>query len=189
MRKALPVLLLSLLAIAYPLGVFFGLQFMEPRLVGLLLAGLFGLRILFSRDRLSQTVRPLLPVMVLAMLCSAVAFVLNSHASLRITPALINFASMMVFAITLWKGPPMIERFARLTDPDLNDKAVAYTRVVTKAWCLFFFINGCIATYTAFYSSLEVWTLYNGLIAYGLMGAFFAVEFLVRRCVKKAYES
>lgn len=189
MRRALPVLLLSLLAIAYPLGVFFGLQFMEPRLVGLLLAVLFGLRILFSRDRLSKTVRPLLPVMILAMLCSATAFALNSPASLRLTPACINFASMVVFALTLWKGPPMIERFARFEDANLNDRAVAYTRCVTKAWCLFFFVNGCIATYTAVYSSLEVWTLYNGLIAYGLMGAFFAVEYLVRRRVKRAYES
>jgi uncharacterized membrane protein len=36
------------------------------------------------------------------------------------------------------------------------------------------------------YTSLEVWALYNGLLAYLLMGAMFAGEWLVRRKVMRS---
>jgi uncharacterized membrane protein len=49
---------------------------------------------------------------------------------------------------------------------------------------VFLLCNGAIALYTALVSSREVWALYNGLIAYGLMGAMFAGEWLVRRWVR-----
>lgn len=189
MRKALPTLLLSILAVGYPLAVYFGLQFMQPRFIGLLLLALFGLRLLISRNAWSQrpasaTIKPLLPVMLLAMFCALGAVFLNSHASLRLTPAFINYASMILFAISLRRGPPMIERFARIAEPGLDELGVRYTRQVTKAWCLFFFCNGSVALYTAVYSSLEIWTLYNGLLAYGLMGLLFAIEYLIRRRVR-----
>jgi uncharacterized membrane protein len=46
-------------------------------------------------------------------------------------------------------------------------------------------MNGLIACYTAFFTSLETWTLYNGLIAYILMGLLFAGEYVVRLRVQK----
>ena len=40
------------------------------------------------------------------------------------------------------------------------------------------------ALYTALYADMKIWALYNGLIAYLLMGALFAGEYLVRLRVK-----
>lgn len=74
----------------------------------------------------------------------------------------------------------MIERLARLQQPDLPAKGVLYTRRVTQVWCGFFIINGSIAFITAVWASFELWSLYNGLIAYLLMALLFAGEYLIR---------
>ena len=79
----------------------------------------------------------------------------------------------------------MIERLARLQHPDLPPEGVIYTRRVTQVWCAFFIINGAMALSTALWASLEIWSLYNGLIAYVLMGGLFAAEYLVRMKTQK----
>jgi uncharacterized membrane protein len=81
----------------------------------------------------------------------------------------------------------MVERMARLTEPDLPPEAIGYTRKVTQVWCGFFVINGSIALGTAIWASPEVWTLYNGVIAYVLMGLLFGGEYLVRLRFKRAH--
>jgi uncharacterized membrane protein len=58
---------------------------------------------------------------------------------------------------------------------------VRYTFRITQIWCAFFLINGTLAAYTALFTSRAAWALYNGLIAYLLMGALFAGEWLYRR--------
>ena len=75
----------------------------------------------------------------------------------------------------------MIERFARLGEADLPPAAIGYTRRVTQIWCVFFVGNGALAIYTALYASRDDWALYNGCIAYLLMGALFGGEWLFRR--------
>ncbi len=78
----------------------------------------------------------------------------------------------------------MVERFARLQEPELPDYAISYTRTVTKVWCLFFIINGSISLTTCF-MDLQTWTLYNGLISYILAGLLFACEYATRLYVKR----
>ncbi len=56
-----------------------------------------------------------------------------------------------------------------------------YTRRVTQVWCGFFVLNGGLALCTALWASDAGWALYNGLVAYVLMGLLFAGEWLVRR--------
>jgi uncharacterized membrane protein len=58
---------------------------------------------------------------------------------------------------------------------------------VTFAWCAFFIGNGAIALYTAMFASFASWTLYNGLIAYLLIGAMFGGELLTRRRVLRSW--
>jgi uncharacterized membrane protein len=48
----------------------------------------------------------------------------------------------------------------------------------------FFVINGTIAAALTLWAPLAWWTLYNGLIAYLLMGLLFAGEWLVRQRVR-----
>ena len=42
-------------------------------------------------------------------------------------------------------------------------------------------MNGGLAAILAVAAPLEVWTAYTGLVAYGLMGVLFAVEWTLRR--------
>jgi uncharacterized membrane protein len=57
---------------------------------------------------------------------------------------------------------------------------VRYTRRVTEVWCAFFVLNAAAAAYTAIYATREAWALYNGVIAYVLMGTLFVAERLLR---------
>lgn len=100
-------------------------------------------------------------------------------------PVLVNGALLAVFASSLVSPPSLVERLARLRDPDLPPAGVVYTRRVTIAWTVFFVVNGAIALYTAALTPFETWALYNGLIAYLLIGAMFGVELLVRSVVMR----
>ena len=81
---------------------------------------------------------------------------------------------------------PLVERLARLRDPNLPPSGVRYTRVVTRVWCGFFIFNGSVALFTVLRGDMHLWTLWNGMIAYILMGTLMAGEWLVRqRMIKK----
>ena len=51
----------------------------------------------------------------------------------------------------------------------------------------FFILNGSIAAWSALFASREVWAIYNGGVAYLLMGALFAGEWLFRRHVRSSH--
>lgn len=176
---------LALLALLYPVLVYAGLLWFPARWVALAVAALLVLRLWLLRHRLHAAGQTLAPAMALAILCALAAAVLDGAGALKLMPVAINAACLIIFALTLWRPPSMIERFARLSEPDMDARGVRYTRQVTAVWCLFFVANGSVALYTALYASLEVWTLYNGLIAYLLMGLLFAGEYAVRRQVRK----
>ncbi|HEY6877774.1 MAG TPA: hypothetical protein VI299_07130, partial [Polyangiales bacterium] len=76
---------------------------------------------------------------------------------------------------------PLVERFARMQNPDLSPAQVAYCRTVTQVWCAFFVLNAAISGSLAAWAPLSWWTLYNGLLAYVLMGVLGAGEYLVRK--------
>jgi uncharacterized membrane protein len=99
-------------------------------------------------------------------------------------PLCVNLGLLASFGWSLWQGPPVVERLARLQEPDLPAHAVRYTRKVTQAWCAFFAVNAVLSLATALWGSQALWALYNGAIAYALMGAFFTVEWLIRRRVR-----
>jgi uncharacterized membrane protein len=79
----------------------------------------------------------------------------------------------------------VIERLARLREPDLPPAGVLYTRRVTQIWCVFFIVNGAIALFTALHGDMQIWTLWNGLLSYFLMGTLMAGEWLIRRRIMK----
>ena len=166
----------------YPLLIFAGLQFLDPRSVGLLVLIALAVRFrrhvvrLFTGFSVVQFVAlgmpPLLGVAVLAT---------NSEALLRLYPAAISASMLVLFGVTLVHPPTMVERFARLQEQYLSPASVRYTRRVTETGCALFVVNGAIAAYTAVSASREAWALYNGVIAYLLMGTLFAGERLLRR--------
>jgi uncharacterized membrane protein len=100
--------------------------------------------------------------------------------SVRLYPAFMSATMLAAFGHSLWRGPSMIERFARIVEPNLPESGVRYTRAVTWVWCGFFLVNGAIAAWTALFADWKLWTLYNGLISYIAIGALFAGEMMVR---------
>jgi uncharacterized membrane protein len=122
---------------------------------------------------------------LLLICCGAVALALvsiwrGSSNAMLYYPVLVNGVMLIAFGGSLLSPPTVVERIARLRDKNLPQQAIPYLRRVTAAWCMFFVANGAIALYTATATSFETWALYNGLIAYVLIGAMFAGEFLIR---------
>jgi uncharacterized membrane protein len=173
--------LAAVITVLYPLAIWFGQGKVEPRWLALLL-------LLAAAARL-----PAMKVSLAARWSAAAALLLaagavwaNALLPLKLYPVLVNAALLAAFAYSLASPPSMIERMARLTEPNLPPAAIAYTRVVTQVWCGFFVVNGSIALGTAIWASPAVWSLYNGVIAYVLMGLLFAGEYLVRIRFKRA---
>lgn len=165
---------------AYPVLAYFALRRgVPPRYLALGLLALLALR--FGKP-LSRK----LPVPLLLALTAAAAFLawFRGGASVLWYPVAVNAALLAVFAVSLRFPPPIIERLARLREPDLDARGIRYTRRVTQVWCGFFAANAAIAAYTAVRGDRALWAFYNGFLAYALMGALFLGEWLVRRRVR-----
>lgn len=166
---------LALLTLAYPLLVYAGTDTLEPRWLTLLLCVFALARALAGRTPIALAAFAGVALLALVTITS------NALLPLKLYPVLVNLALFAVFFGSLFTPVSAIERIARLREPDLPPEAVRYTRAVTKIWCAFFVLNGGVALFTARWSSDQVWALYNGLIAYILIGILFGAEWLVRR--------
>jgi uncharacterized membrane protein len=171
-----------LITLLYPLLVWLGHGEVEPRM----LAGVLVLAALMRIHALGKGKMALLWLAGALALATAAMWG-NAWMPLKLYPVLVNAVMLGVFGYSLLVPPSLIERFARMQDPDLPSYAVLYTRRVTQAWCLFFFINGAIALATALWASPVIWSLYNGVIAYVLMGCLFGGEYLIRLRVKRIH--
>jgi uncharacterized membrane protein len=173
-------LVMMVITLIYPLAVWLGQGQIEPRfLAGLLvLAGLTRVQTL----KIGQVGRWWLGGTLLLFVLAVWSNVLLP---LKLYPVLVNAVLLSVFIYSLIYRPSMIERFARIHEPNLPTWAIHYTRRVTQVWCVFFAANGAIALMTALWASPATWTLYNGLIAYVMMGILFASEYVVRWHLKR----
>lgn len=170
--------LVGLLTVSYPLIVWLGLGRLEPRWLALPLVVVAVLRALATRERVW------LVAAAGALVLAGVTFFGNGTLPLKLYPVLVNVVLLAVFGASLATSRSLIERLARLREPDLPPSGVAYTRKVTQVWCGFFVLNGGIALATALRASDAAWAMYNGLISYVLMGLLFAGEWLVRKRVR-----
>ena len=160
----------------YPLAVYFGIQTLEPWEISAALLAILLVRLcLFPADK--QWSRALVGV---GVLYCVFAVWHNSELSLRFYPVWVNICLFLLFVISLAYPPPAIERLARLQHPNLSSQGVRYTRKVTYIWCGFFIINASIAAGTALWANFFWWSLYNGFIAYLLIGLLMGIEYLVR---------
>ncbi|HCB0617266.1 TPA: hypothetical protein MYL61_004366 [Klebsiella quasipneumoniae subsp. quasipneumoniae] len=185
--RSLPVvpLLTGILLLAWPFIIWFGLA--HNSLQGLLplMALMLFLRFRQTRRRAGALSVVTQIVAVAGMTLCIASYLLKTHQLLLFYPVVVNSVMLAVFGGSLWSTMPIIERLARLREPDLPERAVRYTRRVTQIWCAFFIINGGVALFTALYSDLSLWTAWNGMISYLLMGTLMAGEWLVRQRVIK----
>ncbi|UTF59724.1 hypothetical protein [Gilvimarinus sp. DA14] len=174
--------LAALLLLLYPLLIYFGGQWLEPRYLGLALASIYGLRLFLTARRWEAK----LAIGIALGLLAAALWHWNDERLLRLWPALINALLACYFTYTLYRPPTLPARMAsREFSHGLPPLVEWYTRKVTQVWVVFFVFNGALACYTALFSSRELWALYNGLLAYGLIGLLFALEYGYRTFIFK----
>jgi uncharacterized membrane protein len=179
----------AVLVLLYPLAVYFGLSRLSARSLGLLLCALLLPSLLWrlrSARRADLLAVLRIPLAVLAVVALGIVF--DDKRFMLVMPVLINAALLVTFASSL-RGTPMVERFARLQNPSLPLDHVPYCRAVTKVWCAFFAFNVLVCALLALYATLSSWALYTGLLAYLLMGALGAGEYVVRKARFREYGS
>lgn len=185
--RQLVTALLGILTVLYPVAVYFSLEHLSPRTWGGILLALLALRLWMHRQHgASEISRWSSLAAVLAALWMLAG---DSAIAMRTYPVIVNAVLAILFGVSLLHPPSLIERLARLQDPALPESGVIYTRKVTQVWLAFFVLNGSISAYTAFWGTMEQWTLYNGAISYVLMGTLFVVEWLVRQTAMKRANS
>ena len=173
-------LLLVLVGLLYPFAVYYGMQHLSPRLFAAVLGGLWLARVLSNSGKPGNRW-----MAVCALGFCLLLGVAGEPALLRWYPVLISGMLLMLFGLSLKFGPPMVERLARLREPELPAVAVRYTRQVTKVWVGFFLANALVVVGLNLWAPLSWWALYTGLISYGLIGLLFAGEWLVRQRVRR----
>lgn len=169
-----------------PVATALGLRFVGPWPIILLLLVCIAARVLLPRAV------PVPVAMTGGLIGVAVAVLAVSSVSPDLAallyPVFMSAIMLVAFAATLWRPPSMIERFARIMEPDLDERGVVYTRRVTMVWIAFFAFNGLVALATVIHGDLFYWGLYNGVISYLLAGSLFAIEYAVRRRVRSRGE-
>ncbi len=173
---------LVLLGLAYPVLVYSGLRWLEPRVVAVLLGSLLMLRFVLNRRRSrTVTLRSSLSFpLVLLGLAYLLTFLFNEGRFFLFVPAMFSVALLVSFGRSLLRPPSMVELFARMKQPDMSTEKVSYCRRVTLLWVVFFLLNASVSTALALFAELETWTIYNGFIAYLLIGVLFVGEFIYR---------
>lgn len=184
--KKIITLVVGICLFLYPFAVYLGLNYISPFWLGFSLFVLLSLRLFMLRSVMNK-MPWLLPATVLGGLAVVATLATESLIGVKLYPLMVNCAMLTVFGYSYLKPPTVIETFARLRHPNLPEQGVNYTRKVTLVWCAFFILNASISLYTAVYTSVEMWTIYNGLVSYILMGILFTVEFIVRFFVQKSY--
>lgn len=177
---------LTAVMLLIPVATAIGLRWIGPWPIIAALVACIAARILLPRA-MPVPVAMTLSLIAVAVAVLCVGAVAPDLAAL-LYPVFMSATLFVAFAVTLFRPPSMIERFARIMEPDLDARGVRYTRKVTMVWVSFFALNGLAAFWTVQRGDLFYWGLYNGLISYLLAGLLFAVEFLVRRRVRARSE-
>ena len=160
----------------YPFLVYFGLQYLPPGLLGLILAILLAFRF----GILTAEEKPvLLPMLVVLIAFALLASVLGSSGMLLFYPVLVNLFFAIAFARSLRGGDSMLLRLVKARKTEIGDHVPRYLSRLSLIWVFFFVINAIVAGWTCT-QSMEVWALYNGLIAYIAAACLVAGEYVFR---------
>jgi uncharacterized membrane protein len=171
----------GVLLLAWPFLVWFGLAHNSLQWLLPLMALLLFLRFRQTRRQAGPLSVVTQVVAAAGMTLCIASYLLKTHQLLLFYPVVVNSVMLAVFGGSLWSSMPIVERLARLREPVLPERAVRYTRRVTLIWCAFFILNGGVALFTALYGDMSLWTAWNGMISYLLMGTLMAGEWLTRQ--------
>lgn len=182
-KDLLPVIMF-LVSLAYPFLVYFNIDSVKPGWFGaaLLVMTVFRLTLIGTKRQTSDWL-----ITALVTLFCSLLIVLESETLLKCYPVMMSVAMGTVFLISLKDKHNLIERFAAAGGPPPPKKARGYLKKLCTAWGVLLLLNGAVAAWTVWFASLAVWTLYNGLISYLLIGGFIIVELVYRNYYKKKH--
>ena len=169
-------MLVTLVTVSYPFILFFGLSYYEFRTILIFLVVPLLFRFLFLKKYRLMTV----VVSLLVLLFVILIFLKDDIQYFMFTPVLINLGLLSIFGGSLFSARCFVERLALLQAKELSTEELLYCRQVNYLWCLIFLINASVAGYLAWSDNLVLWTLYNGLLGYLLVGTFYGLELVYR---------
>ena len=180
MKKFIIDTFLSILSIGYPILYLLhwqGSDFFSFWLYAMI--AMWGLKAIFSPLKNTK----IFALLMITLLCIVI---LNQKLELMyFYPIAINSIMLIIFASSLFQNQSFVEKIARLSNPDLPDEGVIYTRRVTQAWVVFFSLNILVSLILIQLKAFNLWAIYNGFISYILMGALFIIEYIIRQRVIK----
>lgn len=182
--KVLLNIIIVILSIAYPICVYMALDNgIALWNVLLVLVVILFIKLLIEKSK--QKFNAIFLVIALALFLLNVVHQQDVFAKLY--PVFVSSVLFIVFFTSLFIGKKsIIERLASLKvkKEEQTPFFKKYCTNVTKVWCLFFVVNGCISFITIFMDT-QIWTLYNGVISYILMGLLFTFEYIARIYFRK----
>lgn len=174
----------AILVLAYPFLVFFGLSHFNPRIFGVLLVGVVVLRAFLIKGEKHLGQKSLL---VFVVAYSFLITLTDSELLLRFYPVAINLSIALMFAISLNDKLSIIEKIALKMKVYVGPNGKGYMRKLTGIWAALLACNAVVAGYTALFSSLKIWAIYNGFLSYLLFSAIIVVEYFYRKYYIKTY--
>ncbi|HEX7815957.1 hypothetical protein [Dyella sp.] len=181
MRK-LTSLLLVIVGLAFPFVVYFGMDKVAPPVFAMVLGSIWLIR----APWLIREPGGWWMVVVSLAYCAILGFS-GESALLRWYPTLISLLLLSAFGLSLVYGPPLVERIARVREPDLPPQAIPYTRRVTQVWVGFFIFNAAMSAGLTLWGPLSWWTIYNGLLVHFIIGTLLVGEFLMRQRMRRRF--
>lgn len=107
--------------------------------------------------------------------------------AVKFYPVCANLTVFLIFFTSLFSKETVIQKIAKALEGELDDFTKNYTRKLTFVWCVFCFCNLTLSVITVFLPE-KIWAIYNGCISYIAIGTMFAVEYIVRKVLKRSQE-
>lgn len=114
-------------------------------------------------------------------------FLWKGSMAVMLYPIIMSLSFAFLLGWSLIYPPSLIERIARIIDPNLDSYGVDYTRKVTMFWLGFSLFNALISFSTVLLKDPNIWLLYNGFISYIVIGSLMGVEYFFRGYYKNKY--
>ena len=181
--------LVVILVATYPFLLVTGLDHASARTIGaVLFAATLAVALLTggSTSRLLPLLLKRFGVLVVAAAASAAT---NHPAALTLLPSLTSVWLLVTFAATLRGGPSIVAQFALAMHGSFPDFLLPYCRKVTWMWCAFFTINAMVGAALAVAAPARVWAFYTGFLAYMLIAAMAAGEYVFHKSRFRYYEN
>jgi uncharacterized membrane protein len=172
---------LTLLSLLYPVFVYSLDSVLPPQAFTGLALLLVGVRLATLRSEATRIWRG--PFISAGVVIVALA-PLDSRIAAKIYPVALSLAAAYAFGSSLWRPPSLIERIARMGEPNMPAAGQTYCRIVTMIWTAWLIVNATIAGLLAVLARAQAWALWTGLLAYLIMGALFGGEMLIRPRVR-----